>query len=107
MTHTTTKTKRQIYLPRRFSAPVSKLGATNLPSFYGVPELWRYQGQKVQVFVLSSPALIYVEAQESPTFPLLALDMIPQFIQQSLIDGETTTLRSFRTWIRQQIKASD
>ena len=73
----------------------------------GVPELWRYQGQKLQVFVLSSPALIYIEAQESPTFPLLALDMIPQLIKQSLIDGETTTLRSFRAWIRQQIRASD
>ncbi len=69
----------------------------------GVPELWRYQGQKLQVFVLSSPALTYIEAQESPTFPLLALDMIPQFIKQSLIDGETITLRSFRAWVRQQI----
>lgn len=69
----------------------------------GIPEFWRYQGRKLQVFVLSEPILIYTETQQSPTFPFLDLNIIPQFIEQSLTDGETTTLRSFRTWVRQQI----
>lgn len=70
----------------------------------GVPELWRYSGRSLQVFVLSKPVLIYVPVQRSLTFPLLMLDIIPQFIEQSLIDGETATLRSFRVWVRQLLK---
>ncbi|MUL37369.1 hypothetical protein BWI75_13770 [Gloeocapsopsis sp. AAB1 = 1H9] len=74
----------------------------------GVPEIWHYNGRSLQVFILSEPNSIYTPTQQSPTFPLLDLNMVPQLIEQSLIDGETKTLRSFRAWIQQQLnKASD
>ncbi|MEQ8970343.1 MAG: hypothetical protein RIE73_08085 [Coleofasciculus sp. C1-SOL-03] len=40
--------------------------------------------------------------ERSPTFPWLPLAAIPQFILQSLSDGETATLRAFRSWLREQ-----
>lgn len=73
----------------------------------GVPELWRYDGRSLQVFVLSELTLIYVPVQQSPTFPLLMLDIISQLVEQSLVDGETNTLRFFRAWIRQRLERVD
>ncbi|NEO30987.1 MAG: Uma2 family endonuclease [Symploca sp. SIO3C6] len=70
----------------------------------GVLELWRYDGQKLKVFVLQETTLIYQSLPESPTFPWMPLDAIPRFISQSLVDGETATLRVFRAWVKQQRK---
>lgn len=68
----------------------------------GVPELWRYDGRKLDVFVLSPESTSYQSVEKSPTFPWLSLAAIPRFIRQSLADGETATLRAFRTWVREQ-----
>jgi Uma2 family endonuclease len=68
----------------------------------GVPELWRYNGNKLEVFVLQPSSQDYQQVNQSPTFPWMPLDIIPKFIRQSLVDGETATLRAFRTWVREQ-----
>jgi Uma2 family endonuclease len=68
----------------------------------GVPELWRYNGKKLEVFVLQLSNQDYQQVNQSPTFPWMPLDVIPRFIRQSLIDGETATLRAFRAWMREQ-----
>jgi Uma2 family endonuclease len=68
----------------------------------GVPELWRYDGKKLEVFVLQLSNQDYQQVNQSPTFPWMPLDVIPRFIRQSLIDGETATLRAFRAWMREQ-----
>ncbi len=70
----------------------------------GVPELWRYDGNKLEVFVLRELEEIYLSVSESSTFPWLPMDVIPRFIRQSLVDGETATLRAFREWVRGQEK---
>lgn len=68
----------------------------------GVPEFWRYDGNKLEVFVLQSSDGDYQQVTQSPTFPWMPLDVIPRFIRQSLVDGETATLRAFRAWVREQ-----
>jgi Uma2 family endonuclease len=68
----------------------------------GVPELWRYNGNKLEVFVLQPSSQDYQQVNQSPTFPWMPLDVIPRFIRQSLEDGETATLRAFRVWVREQ-----
>jgi Uma2 family endonuclease len=68
----------------------------------GVPELWRYDGNKLEVFVLHPSNRDYQQVNQSSTFPWMSLDVIPRFIHQSLVDGETATLRAFRTWVREQ-----
>lgn len=62
----------------------------------GVPEIWRYDGEKLTVFILEKDINNYQEVDRSPTFPFLSLKVIPELIQQSLIDGETAVLRTFR-----------
>jgi Uma2 family endonuclease len=68
----------------------------------GVPEFWRYNGNKLEVFVLKASKQEYQKVTQSPTFPWMPLDIIPRFIRQSLVDGETATLRTFRAWVREQ-----
>ncbi len=68
----------------------------------GVPELWRYDGNKLEVFVLHPSNRDYQQVNQSSTFPWMSLDVIPRFIRQSLVDGETATLRAFRAWVREQ-----
>jgi len=68
----------------------------------GVPELWRYNGNKLEVFVLQPSSQDYQRVNQSPTFPWMPLDVIPRFIRQTLVDGETAALRAFRAWVREQ-----
>lgn len=69
----------------------------------GVPELWRYNGQRLQVNVLQDGK--YVESQVSPTFPNFALlEKIPQLLEQSKQVGSAQTLRAFRAWVRNQLQ---
>jgi Uma2 family endonuclease len=70
----------------------------------GVPELWRYDGNKLEVFVLQQLDGEYEAVSTSLTFPWMPMDVIPRFIRQSLVDGETATLRTFREWVREQEK---
>ena len=68
----------------------------------GVPELWRYNGNKLEVFVLQPSSQDYQQVNQSPAFSWMPLDIIPRFICQSLVDVETATLRAFRAWVREQ-----
>lgn len=70
----------------------------------GVPELWRYDGNKLEVFVLQQLDGEYEAVSNSPTFPWMEMEVIPRFLRQSLVDGETATLRAFREWVRGQEK---
>ena len=70
----------------------------------GVPELWHYDGNKLEVFVLQKLDGEYETVSKSQTFTWMSMDVIPRFIRQSLVDGETATLRSFREWVREQDK---
>jgi Uma2 family endonuclease len=67
----------------------------------GVPEVWRYDGSILTVFVLQTSG-DYQSVSQSQVFPGLDVKAIPRFIRQSLTDGETVTLRTFRQWVRQQ-----
>ena len=70
----------------------------------GVPEFWHYDGNKLQVFVLQQSKGDYQSVNQSPIFPWMPLNVIPRFISQSLVDGETAALRAFRAWVREQQK---
>ncbi len=67
----------------------------------GVPEIWRYDGNQLIAFILNDQQN-YVQSDYSLTFPWLKLANILPFIDQSLRDGETATLKQFRQWIKQQ-----
>ena len=67
----------------------------------GVPELWRYNGQSLEINVLESGK--YVKSNISRNFPSLPLvDIIPQYVEQSKIEGRNATIKVFRNWVKSQ-----
>lgn len=67
----------------------------------GVPEIWRYENDKLQIDILQNGK--YIESEISPNFPNLPiLEIIPQLVEQSRLIGRSPTLRKFRQWVKQQ-----
>lgn len=62
----------------------------------GVTELWRYRKNKLQVFILDRDNCVYVESDRSSAFPILDLEIIPSFLEQSLQIGEIPLVKAFR-----------
>jgi Uma2 family endonuclease len=68
----------------------------------GVPELWRYGKQGLQIEVLQDGR--YVKSDSSPTFPDLPIvDLINRYVEQSQIVGSSQAIRSFRQWVRDNL----
>ena len=68
----------------------------------GVPELWRYEKDKLQINVLGDEE--YIESQTSPTFPNFpVIEGISQFVEMSRTAGTSAALRAFRKWVRERI----
>ena len=69
----------------------------------GVPELWKYNGRKLQVNVLQERK--YVESNVSYNFPNLPIvGIIHQYVEQSKTLGRNAMMRAFRNWVREQIQ---
>ena len=69
----------------------------------GVPEIWRYSNGTVQFHRLEGDA--YVPCDPSPTFPFVTTAVINQFLQQAERQDDTTFVRTWRGWIRQQVSS--
>lgn len=65
----------------------------------GVPEIWRYQRQSLQVYQLVEGK--YQKCDRSLAFPLLPVAEIPGFIEQSRTLGQRSAVRLFRQRIRE------
>jgi Uma2 family endonuclease len=66
----------------------------------GVPEVWRYDGQRLRISILTAER--YVESETSLALPLLTGPRLSETLAQSKILKRTALLRSFRTWVRQE-----
>lgn len=68
----------------------------------GVPELWRYNGRKLEISVLQDGKYVkgYVSLQ-FPNFPIT--DVIPQYLAQSKTAGRNVAMKAFRAWVREKI----
>ncbi|HAA29700.1 MAG TPA: hypothetical protein DCE56_20900 [Cyanobacteria bacterium UBA8553] len=67
-----------------------------------VPELWRYETNQLQINVLQEGK--YVASSSSPIFSgLPIIELIIEFVVQSVTLGRSPTLRSFRNRVRQLI----
>ncbi|MBW4563287.1 MAG: Uma2 family endonuclease [Mojavia pulchra JT2-VF2] len=82
----------------------SKIDKLQLYASMGIPEFWRYNGSVLQIYRLEGGQ--YLEVQVSPIFTSVAVREIPRFIQESKQNGEITTTRAFRTWVKGQISGS-
>jgi Uma2 family endonuclease len=66
----------------------------------GVPEVWRYDGQRLRIYILRAER--YVESETSLALPLLTSTRLSEALAQSKTLKRTALLRSFRTWVRQE-----
>jgi Uma2 family endonuclease len=67
-----------------------------------VPELWRWNGSKLEINVLFDGK--YVKSNNSYIFPNLPIyQVIPEYLMLSKSNGRNATMKAFRAWIRQQI----
>jgi Uma2 family endonuclease len=71
----------------------------------GVPEVWRCDGERIQVLCLREGS--YAEQEQSLAFPMLTAERLTQFLQTSGEMPRTAWLRSVRDWARAQREAGD
>ena len=66
-----------------------------------VPEVCRYDGRRGQMHIYHLKDDRYVEMPNSLAFPTLTAGTLTQVLEQSKAKGQTTTLRAFRQWVRE------
>ncbi len=77
----------------------SSVNKDGLYAALGVPELWRYRRQSLQVYQLVEGK--YEMCDRSLAFPFLPVAEIPGFIEQSRTIGQRAAVRLFRQRIRE------
>ena len=64
----------------------------------GVPEIWRYDGQAMEIFHLAHDQ--YVISPTSLAFPFLSGPVLAEFLEQSKRLGQDEALDAFRLWVQ-------
>ncbi|MBD2692251.1 Uma2 family endonuclease [Anabaena catenula] len=68
----------------------------------GVPELWRYKQQGLEIFLLQEGK--YVKSQSSPNFPNIPIvELVNEYVQQCLTIGRSQAMRNFRSWVKDNL----
>lgn len=83
----------------------SSLNKFNIYSAIGVPELWRYRQQTLEVYRLVGEN--YELSATSMTFPFLPIAEVPNFIEQSKIIGQRAAVHLFRKRIQEILQATN
>lgn len=78
------------------------LGKFPIYAAFGVPEIWRYDGEHAQIYHLVNQS--YVEADMSLAFGCLTAQALTDFIEQSKTKGQSAALAAFRQWVRTQTR---
>jgi Uma2 family endonuclease len=71
----------------------------------GVPELWRCNGNRLEVLLLGTNRA-YQLSTKSSAFPFLPMDQIERFMLLSTSTPETRLMRSFRDWVKQNLRVT-
>lgn len=70
----------------------------------GIPEWWRYDGEKIEISVLENGA--YAKQKRSPNFPNFDIcGSFVKFMHRRDEIGDTAMLKEFRQWVRESMKA--
>lgn len=65
----------------------------------GVPELWRFDGKVIRALRLVKGR--YKEIKDSLNLPGFPFKEAARFVQQGIDEDDTTTVRCFRKWVRE------
>ncbi len=70
----------------------------NIYASLGVPELWRFDGNKLQINILTDGQ--YIESEFSSIFLGLPLrEIIPQYLDMAKTQGRNKAMKAFRQWV--------
>ena len=91
--------------PPDLAIEIDNSSQTSLNSYQAlkVPELWRYDGRTLKIYLLQDGK--YIESDRSPSFPnFRIIDVIPQFVDRANTQGRSPTIRAFRAWVKEQLQ---
>ncbi|MBT9313883.1 Uma2 family endonuclease [Leptothoe spongobia] len=77
----------------------SSLNRFSIYQTLGVPEIWRYDGNRLEIYVLQGDE--YIIQSSSRALPLLATDILRFLIPRQTL-SENALVKQFRQWIRKQ-----
>lgn len=83
----------------------SSLDRLSIYAALAVPEVWRFDGTRLQVYLLG-PDGRHAESDRSRAFPFLPLTELARFLAARSNQGETDLARQFRAWVRERIAAN-
>ena len=68
----------------------------------GVPELWRYTQQGLEISLLQQGK--YIKSESSPNFPNIPIvELVNEYVQQCLTIGRSQAMRNFRDWVKNNL----
>ncbi|MBW4485943.1 MAG: Uma2 family endonuclease [Tildeniella torsiva UHER 1998/13D] len=79
----------------------SSLNRLAIYSALGVPELWRFDGERLTIYTLQGES--YILSPASLALPPLIASDIERFLQLHPTTGENSLIRQFRQWIASQV----
>jgi Uma2 family endonuclease len=77
----------------------SALNKLPIYAAFHVPEIWRYDGARLLVLLLSGTE--YIESRKSLAFPKVSADDLSRLVYQSTILKRREWLRQLRNWLRE------
>jgi hypothetical protein len=70
----------------------------------GIPEVWRYDGEKISILLLDAEHN-YQPAMRSASLPMVHPDEIARFLAMRNTLRETQLMLQFRDWVKEQQEA--
>jgi Uma2 family endonuclease len=67
-----------------------------------VPEVWRFDGEKLKIFALRADGT-YEEKPTSAYFPAAASTNVAQWLEKCETMDETSWVKEFRRWVRENL----
>ena len=83
----------------------SSIDRLSLYASLGVPEVWRYDGNRLIIYQLEAQE--YAERDVSPTFPFLSQVEMLRFLELRRTTKEKALIRLFREWVRSKIQSGE
>jgi Uma2 family endonuclease len=80
----------------------SALPRLALYAAFGVPEVWRFDGETIRVHLLQ-PDGTYRSAERSPTFPTIPLDEVARVALPDPNQDFLSAVGAFREWVREHL----
>ncbi|MEG4440832.1 Uma2 family endonuclease [Microcoleus sp. AT9_B5] len=94
--------------PPDLAIEIDNSSPTSLNSYQAlkVPELWRYDGRILKIYLLQEGK--YTESDTSQNFPdFPIIDVIPEYVDRSNTEGRSPTIKAFRAWAKEQLQIKD